>query len=225
VFTIVRAASRDLESQHTALRRAFEGTVRSLANAVDARDMATADHSSRVAEYAVSLARAMGLTETQTYEVQVAGFLHDLGKIGIRDDILVKEGPLTKQEWMTMRRHPELGYEILAPVPIADSIKLAIRHSHEYWDGSGYPDGRVGDEIPLAARVVAVADAYEALTTNRPYRAARAPEEAAEEIMRCSGTQFDPKVVQAFLQVRGQWVYRSPAPAPPLPLRKTAESS
>lgn len=224
VFTIVRAASRDLESQHTALRRAFEGTVRSLANAVDARDMATADHSSRVAEYAVSIARAMGLNEAQTYEVQVAGFLHDLGKIGIRDDILVKEGPLTKQEWMTMRRHPELGYEILAPVPIADSIKLAIRHSHEYWDGSGYPGGLAGDEIPLAARVVAVADAYEALTTNRPYRAARMPEEAVEEITRCSGTQFDPKVVQAFLQVRGQWLYRAPAPAPFLPLRRTAES-
>jgi HD-GYP domain-containing protein (c-di-GMP phosphodiesterase class II) len=205
LFTIVRRASRDLAHQHAALRRAFEGTVRSLANAVDARDMATADHSSRVADYAASIARTMGLSEAEAHEVQVAGFLHDLGKIGIRDDILVKQGQLTKQEWRTMRRHPLVGYDILAPVPIAERIKLAIRHSHESWDGGGYPDGLSAEQIPLAARIVAVADAYEALTTDRPYRSARDPEEAAEEIKRCAGTQFDPRVVDAFLQVWPQW--------------------
>ena len=206
LFTIVRRASRDLDRQTAALRRAFEGTVRSLANAVDARDMATANHSSRVAEYAVSIAQEMGLSTLEMREVRVAGFLHDLGKIGIRDDILVKRGPLSKDEWRTMRRHPVFGYEILRPVPITERIKLAIRHSHESWDGSGYPEGLQGEQIPLAARVVAVADAFEALTTDRPYRSARGTEEAVEEIRRCAGTQFDPQVVDAFLRVWPQLI-------------------
>jgi HD-GYP domain-containing protein (c-di-GMP phosphodiesterase class II) len=201
LFTIVRRASRDLDRQHTALRRAFEGTVRSLANAVDTRDMATANHSSRVADYAVAIAREMGLSTAEMHEVHVAGFLHDLGKIGIPDGILAKRGPLSKEEWTMMRRHPLFGYEILQPVPIAETIKLAIRHSHESWDGSGYPEGLRGEQIPLAARVVAVADAYEALTTNRPYRTAQGPEDAMNEIRRCAGGQFDPAVVEAFLRV------------------------
>lgn len=205
LFTIVRSASRDLERQNMALRIAFDGTIRSLVNAVDARDMATADHSSRVTEYAISIARAMRVNKTQVEEIQVAGFLHDLGKIGIRDDILTKPGPLTKQERRMMQRHPLLGYEILQPVPIAERIKLAIRHSHEHWDGNGYPDGLSGEQIPLAARVIAVADAYEALTTGRPYRPAGDPADAVEEIKRYAGTQFDPTVVDAFLRVCLQW--------------------
>jgi putative nucleotidyltransferase with HDIG domain len=205
LFTIVWKASRDLETQHEALRRAFAGTVRSLANAVDARDMATADHSGRVAEYAVAIAREMGLDESEVREIQVAGFLHDVGKIGIHDDILAKRGPLTDAEWNTMRRHPLLGYEILQPVAISEKIKKAVRHSHEWWDGSGYPDGLVGRRIPLAARVIAVADAFESFTTDRPYRASGDPRKAVEEIQRCAGTQFDPQVVETFLRIWHTW--------------------
>ncbi len=224
LFTIVRRASGDLEYQHVALRRAFEGTVRSLANAVDARDMATANHSSRVAEYAVAIAQTMGLSRAEIREVEVAGFLHDLGKIGIPDDILAKRGPLSRKEWAMMRRHPLFGYEILEPVPVAESIKLAVRHSHEFWDGSGYPGGLSGEEIPLAARVVGVADAYEALTTDRPYRLAQAPKDAVEEIQRCAGTQFDPQVVDAFLRVWRQWVDGTDVPLRAFPERAVIEN-
>jgi len=206
LFTIVWRASQDLETQHDALRRAFAGTVRSLANAVDARDMATADHSGRVAEYAVAIAKEMGLTDSEVREIQVAGFLHDVGKIGIPDEILAKRGPLTDAEWNSMRRHPLLGYEILQPVAISERIKQAIRHSHEWWDGSGYPDGLVGKKIPLAARVIAVADAFESFTTDRPYRASGEPRKAVEEIQRCTSTQFDPQVVEAFLKIWHTWV-------------------
>lgn len=201
LFTIVRKASRDLERHQSMLRRTFVGVIRSLVNALDARDMASADHSARVAETAVAIARAMALNETLRHEIEVAAFLHDVGKIGIRDDVLAKRGPLTPQERATMQRHAIFGYEILSPVPLTDGIKLAVRHSHEWWDGRGYPDGLTGEAIPLAARVVAVADAYEALTSNRPYRIAQNPQQAIEEIRRNAGVQFDPKVVRAFLQV------------------------
>lgn len=201
LFTIVRQASSDLEGQQGALRQAFIGIIRSLANAVDARDMPTAHHSSRVAEYSEAIAREMGLDEAVVGEVQVAALLHDVGKIGIRDDLLTKNASLSPEEWEVMRRHPVLGYEILAPVPIPDTIKLAVRHSHERWDGTGYPDGLAGEEIPIAARVIAVADAYEAIVTDRPYRRAQSPLHAIEEIQRGAGTMFDPEAAGALLRI------------------------
>jgi len=201
LFTIVRKSSGDLERQEWALHRSFIGIIRSLINALDARDMATAHHSSRVADNAVLIAQAMGLDEVAVSEVQVAGFLHDVGKIGIRDDVLTKQGPHNAEERAMMRRHTMFGYDILEPVPMSESIKRAVRHSHERWDGRGYPDGLAGENIPLAARIVAVADAFEALTTDRPYRTARTPTTAVEEIQRGTGAQFDPTVVQAFLRV------------------------
>ncbi len=201
LFTIVGQASRDLAQQQGTLRQAFIGIIRSLANAVDARDMPTAHHSSRVAEYAEAIAREMSLDEDLVGEVQVAALLHDVGKIGIRDELLSKNGSLTPEEWEIMRRHPVLGYDILAPVPIPDSIKLAVRHSHERWDGTGYPDGLSGEEIPIAARVIAVADAYEAIVTDRPYRRARSPLRAMEEIQGGAGSRFDPEIVAAFLRL------------------------
>ncbi len=212
MFTVVRQASRDLDRQQRALRAAFIGIVRSLANAVDARDMPTAHHSSRVAEYAEAIAREMGLDGPAVGVVQVAGLLHDVGKIGIRDELLSKRGSLTPEEWEVMRRHPVLGYEILEPVPIAEDVKMAVRHSHERWDGTGYPDGLAGDRIPLAARIIAVADAYEALVTDRPYRRARSPLQAVEEIRREAGRAFDPAVVHAFLRVLGRRGARGLAP-------------
>jgi len=201
LFTIVRQASRDLEGQQGALRQAFIGIIRSLANAVDARDKYTADHQSHVAAHCEAIIHEMGLDSTIVAEVQVVALLHDIGKIGIRDEILLKNGKLSPEEWEAMRRHPIMGYEILAPVPIPESAKLAIRHSHERWDGTGYPDGLAGDEIPIAARVVFVADAYEAMITDRLYRRAMSPLRAIEELQRGAGTQFDPEVVGAFLRI------------------------
>jgi hypothetical protein len=201
LFAIVRAASVDLERKESALRYAFIGIIRSLVNALDVRDMATAHHSSRVADNAVMIARAMGLQEAAIGEIQIAGFLHDVGKIGIRDDLLSKDGPLTAGERESMQRHPVFGYDILDPVSIPEEIKLAVRHSHERWDGCGYPDGLAGERIPLAARIIAVADTYEALTTERPYRPAQSPRNAIAEIKRNAGTQFDPTVVEAALRV------------------------
>lgn len=201
LFTIVRQSSGELERQALALHRSVIGIVRSLVNALDARDMATAHHSSRVADNAVLIAQAICLDEVAVSEVQVAGFLHDVGKIGIRDDVLTKPGPYTDEERALMQHHTIFGYDILGPVPMAERVKLAVRHSHERWDGRGYPDGLAGENIPLAARIVAVADAFEALTTDRPYRSARSPRRAVEEIQRSAGAQFDPNVVEAFLRV------------------------
>ena len=205
LFAIVRTASKDLVDQEAELRKAFVGTVRSLVKAVDARDVATADHSDRVAAHAVEIGRTLGLGSRQVVDIWVAAFLHDLGKIGLGDDILAKPGPLTEKERRRMQRHPVVGYEILQPVPIRETIKLAVRHHHERWDGKGYPDGLAGDAIPVAARIIAVADTYEALVSDRPYRSARSPEEAVGEVTRCSGSQFDPRVVDAFLTVVGGW--------------------
>lgn len=201
LFSIVRRASHDLDGQQALLRRTYVGMIRSLINALDMRDIATAHHSSRVSQMAVAIARRMALNELQIHEVEVAAFLHDVGKIGIPDDVLIKPGALTHDERTIMELHSALGYEILAPVPLSEEIKLAVRHSHERWDGYGYPDGLGGEQIPLAARIVAVADAYEALVSNRPYRMARSPQQAIQEIYREAGTQFDPKVVLAFLRV------------------------
>lgn len=200
LFTIVGKASLDLHRQQSALHRAFVGFIQSLARAIDARDVGTAQHSSRVAEYAVATARELALSETAIGEVQVAAFLHDVGKIGIRDDLLAKRGKLTKEEWEAMRHHAVFGHGILDPVPIAQEIKLAVRNSHERWDGTGYPDRLAGEQIPIAARVIAVSDAYEALTNDRPYRPARSHEEALAEMRRNAGTQFDPRVVDAFIR-------------------------
>lgn len=209
LYTIVRQASRTMGQQQTALRQAFIGTIRSLANAMDARDSPTGRHSSQVAEHSEAIAREMGLDDGLASEVQLAALLHDVGKIGIPEAILNKPGPLTPEEWEVMRRHTILGYEILAPVPIPETIKLAIRHSHERWDGKGYPDGLAGEEIPIAARVLTVADAYEALVMiDRPYRRAISPLRALEEIQRCSGTQFDPQVAAAFLRVMRRRILR-----------------
>lgn len=206
LFTIVRRASHDLDRSESALRGAFVGIIRSLVNALDARDMATAHHSSRVAANAVAIARAMGLSPAALEEVQVAAFLHDIGKIGIPDEVLTKEGPLTVRERQIIQRHTVYGYEILDPVAISPTIKMAVRYSHERWDGRGYPQGLAGEAIPIAARIVAVADAFEALTTDRPYRRARPPAEAAAEIARSAGSHFDPKVVEAALRVWNQTI-------------------
>lgn len=171
-----------------------------LAEAVDLRDAGTARHSRTVGMYARDTARALGLPEERQERIHAAGVLHDLGKVGIADAILLKPGSLSASEWQEMRRHPEIGAQMLEHAGM-DDIARWVRAHHERLDGQGYPLGQCAEEIPLEARILAVADAYEAMTAERPYRAAMPADVARAELTRCTGTQFDPTVVSAFFAV------------------------
>jgi len=176
-------------------------TIKMLAQALDARDHYTHGHSQQVTEYAVNIAREMGLSFKEIEIIRDAGILHDIGKIGIADAILLKPGRLTKEEYTEIKKHPVIGKKILQPVNcLADKIPL-IYHHHERVDGQGYPDGLEGDNIPLGARILAVADAFQAMTSDRPYRKALPMIIAIEELERFKDRQFDTKIVDAFLRV------------------------
>ena len=193
-FKQERAAAMDL-------RRSYVATVRALANAVEARDAYTGRHAERVAAYGTAIAAILGLRLTDNPEMEFGFLLHDVGKVAVPDAILFKAETLTPDEYRLIARHPEIGSEILRDVDFLGDAKLVVRHHHERWDGKGYPDGLAGDAIPLAARVFAVADTLDALTTIRPYRPASAWSVAREEIRAGAGTQFDPTVVAAFEQI------------------------
>jgi hypothetical protein len=169
-----------------------------LAETLDLRDQGTARHSRTVGAYARETAQAMGLEPDRVERIHAAGVLHDLGKLGIADAILYKPGPLEESEWREIRRHPEIGARILEHAGLRE-IAAWVRGHHERFDGEGYPFGLPAGEIALEARILAVADAYEAMIADRPYRTGMPAAEAREELVRCAGTQFDPTVVQAFL--------------------------
>jgi len=183
------------------LRRSYIATVRALANAVEARDAYTGKHAERVAGYGMELARACGLEAEDSPQIEFGFLLHDVGKVAVPDAILFKRGSLTEEEYSLVRRHPVIGTEILRDVDFLGEGKLVVRHHHERWDGQGYPDGLAGESIPLAARVFAVADALDALTTDRPYRPASTYAVGRREIYDGAGTQFDPGVVDAYRQI------------------------
>lgn len=185
----------------TSLQEAYLATVRSLAAAVDAKDSYTRGHSERVAMYATMIGERMGLSHEQRIALEMAAYLHDIGKIGVKEDILLKPGRLDDGEMAQMRHHPLIGANILKPVAFPWAITPVVRHHHESFDGTGYPAGLRGDEIPLLARILTVADSFEAMTADRPYRKGRSPEEAIEELKNCAGTQFDPRIVETFTQV------------------------
>lgn len=189
---------------HQALEDTFVGTIRSLAEAIDAKDPSTRGHSDWVSKYALMIGRQLGLENNDLDELVYAGYLHDVGKIGIPDNILRKSSQLSGEEWKLMKKHPIVSARILEPVPISPVIKAAIRHHHERFDGKGYPYGLAGKSIPLAARILSIADSYEAMTSDRPYRKALSDEQAVTELMRCVGTQFDPGLVEAFLAALGR---------------------
>ncbi len=177
-------------------------TIQALAAAVDARDPATQFHSRNVASLARSLADSFGFDEKRARALEIAALLHDVGKIGVSDAVLQKRGPLTPAEQALVREHVILGERILSSIQMREILPW-VRHHHERWDGCGYPDGLAGDAIPFEARILAVCDAYDAMTSNRPYRAALSTSAALQELDLCMGTQFDPIVVEAFLRLVG----------------------
>lgn len=175
--------------------------LKSLAMAIDARDNYTRMHSMRVTRYTVMIGVHMGLKQDDIEILHRGSLLHDIGKIGIRDDILLKPGELTEKEFKTFRKHPEIGARILGPEgPLRPIVPLVLHH-HERYDGRGYPHGLKGMDIPGGARIIAVADAFEAMTADRPYRRALSAEKAVKEIRQNSGSQFDPVIVEAFMEV------------------------
>jgi putative nucleotidyltransferase with HDIG domain len=182
---------RDLQDQ-------FVDLLKSLSETIDARDPNTRGHSQRVARYALVMGREMDFSPRRLDRLEIAGLLHDVGKLGVEAFILAKPASLDELEMTAVRYHPLLGVRILESVRQLRDIIPFIRHHHERFDGGGYPDRLAGDDIPLEARILAVADAYEAMTSNRPYRKARSSREAVEEIRRGAGSQFDPQVVQVF---------------------------
>jgi HD-GYP domain-containing protein (c-di-GMP phosphodiesterase class II) len=170
----------------------------SLVSLIDLRDRYTGGHSQRVAKYVGSIAVQMGLPDDETEAIVFAASLHDIGKIGVPDHILLKPGRLDDDEFDWIRRHPEWGWMAIRSVSGFEEAALLILHHHERLDGRGYPGRLCGNEIPLGSRLITVADSYDALTTNRPYRGARSRAEALAELQRCAGTQFDAQVVNAF---------------------------
>ncbi len=183
-----------------ALPPAVVETVTSLALAIDAKDHYTQGHSQKVSAYAVLIAQALGMEQAEVEEIRLAGLLHDIGKVGIPEPILNKSGPLDAAEWETMKTHTELGAKILEPLVAMKRIRLMVRHHHEFYDGTGYPDRMDGERIPHGARVIAIADAYDTITSERTYKKARNPEEAFLELERCASNQFDPELVRVFIE-------------------------
>jgi diguanylate cyclase (GGDEF)-like protein/putative nucleotidyltransferase with HDIG domain len=174
-------------------------TLTSLALAVDSKDQFTQGHSQKVSGYAVLIAEAMGAAGPEIEEIRLAGMLHDVGKVGITESILNKCGPLDPDEWETMKRHVEYGAKLLEPLRGTERIRAMVEHHHEFFDGSGYPRRLAASQIPLGARIIAIADAYDTITSERTYKKPHTPEEAFQELERCGGAQFDPELVRAFV--------------------------
>ncbi len=197
---LAQKAALAMENQalHESIHTTLTDTLVSLVSTIEARDPYTRDHSHRVTQWAVRIARKMGFPTEELDMLRFAGYLHDIGKIGIRDSILMKPCGLTAEEISIIRTHPIIGERIVKPLGLLPLERSVIRHHHERWDGKGYPDGLKGEEIPLAARILAVADGFDAMTSDRVYRRGRPPEEALKEIERLAGIQFDRNVVVAF---------------------------
>jgi putative nucleotidyltransferase with HDIG domain len=206
----LKQAHKELQTAHSRvveamerLKGAYDGTLSSLVAALDARDSETRGHSERVAELTLAIAEGMGMERdsAEWQDIRWGALLHDVGKIGVPDGVLRKPGALTDTEWTLMRNHPTAGYEILKGVEfLGRAVEIVYTH-HERYDGRGYPRGLQGEEIPFGARIFAVADAFDAMTSDRPYRAAMAPADALGELLRNSGSQFDPQAVEAFLKI------------------------
>ena len=198
---VVQARTEMLRQAMAELEHSYDVTLEALGDALDLKDSETEGHSKRVTAYTIALARAMGIKPSEIKVIARGAFLHDIGKMAIPDQILRKPGPLTLEEQEIMREHCSRGYHILRKIPfLSDASEIVYSHQ-EHFDGTGYPNGLKGAEIPIGARIFAVADTLDAITSDRPYRKARSFDAAREEILRCSGTQFDPAVVEMFLKI------------------------
>jgi HD-GYP domain-containing protein (c-di-GMP phosphodiesterase class II) len=197
LFLVPLLLARYSFTKYAETRALFFGTVSALSQAIDAKDGFTRGHADRVSRIAGAIAREMDLSEKQIEEIELAGMLHDIGKIGVEDQILMKPARLDPHEQELMRRHPIYGASILEPSESLRPLAPLVRHHHENYDGTGYPEGRRGEEIPLGSRIIIVADAYEAMTSDRIYRKAIGHERAMDQLNRYKGIQFDPKVVRA----------------------------
>jgi len=193
----VLAAERELVTDEP--KGAQREAIEALAVALLERDRYTGEHSEAVIEMSGAVARNLGCGAPDVERVKSAALLHDIGKVAIPDEILHKPGPLTDDEWKLMKEHPVIGERILRVLPGLGTVARIVRHEHERWDGGGYPDGLVGEAIPLGSRIIIAADTYHAITSDRPYRAARSHSEAVEELTKCAGSQFDPNVTQALI--------------------------
>jgi ribonuclease P protein subunit RPR2 len=192
-----RERAEDLETALRALKTSYLETIRSLAFVVEAKDAYTGQHLERCRVYGNALMSALGVGDDYP-DAEYGFLLHDVGKVGIPERILGKPGPLSAAEWRVMRTHPIIGFQILQGIPFMQTAAEIVRYHHEMWDGSGYPEGLVREQIPLPARVFQVVDAFDAMTTDRPYRASLGIERAAAEIARMAGSQFDPDVAAVF---------------------------
>jgi putative nucleotidyltransferase with HDIG domain len=203
LLTLCRKAALSLENQflYESLYQNLLETLKALVATLEARDPYTRAHSQRVSHYATAIAAKMGCSKAEQDIITVAGFLHDIGKVGICDAILLKTSPLTAAEYETIKMHPVIGEQIVQHLGYFSQERSIIRHHHEWWDGRGYPDGLFQHQIPFLARILTVADAFDAITSDRPYRAGRPFKEALEEIECWAGLQFDAEAVAAFRHV------------------------
>jgi putative nucleotidyltransferase with HDIG domain len=191
----------NLQRSNSDLTLAYDATIEGWSHALDLRDKETQEHALRVSELTVKLARVFGLSEADLVQVRWGALLHDIGKLGVPDGILLKSGPLTKEEWKAMKKHPTLAYEMLSPIRyLRQALEIPYYH-HEKWDGTGYPHGLKGVQIPLFARLFAIIDVWDALTSDRPYRTGWTGKKALKHIQGLSGTHFDPEVVKAFMGI------------------------
>ena len=191
----------NVEQEHKKLQMAYEATIEGWSHAMDLRDKETEGHTQRVTELTLKIAHALHVGEEEQTHIRRGALLHDIGKLGIPDSILLKEGKLTDEEWVLMRKHPVHAHEMLSQIEyLRPALDIPYSH-HEKWDGTGYPRGLKGEAIPLAARMFAIVDVWDAVTSDRPYRAAWTKEQALTYIIENSGTHFDPAMVQVFLKV------------------------
>jgi response regulator RpfG family c-di-GMP phosphodiesterase len=182
------------------LRESYEASLDAMVSAIESRDCETKHHCRRVQVYAVMLAQRLGVTPEQLVDISYGSLLHDVGKIGVPDSILLKPGKLTDSEWEVMRRHTLIGHQMISRIKFLRGAADIVLHHHERWDGGGYPHGVSGEEIPLGARIFSIIDTYDAMTSKRPYKEALPIAQARAEIARCAGTQFDPRIVTEFLR-------------------------
>jgi HD-GYP domain-containing protein (c-di-GMP phosphodiesterase class II) len=204
LYSAERMRSRELEMALERAREMYLATMKSLAQVVEAKDPTTRGHLDRTAHYGLALARRVDPTLAARPETAYGFFLHDIGKVGIPESILCKTGPLNELEWIVMRSHPHVGAKIVEPIPFMGDAVEIVRSHHERFDGSGYPRGLRGEEIPLGARIFAIADAFDAMTSDRPYRRALPVDEAIQRIVAGAGTQFDPTCAEAFAELAAE---------------------